>query len=785
MGKPAAVISIDVRANSGSLNSGLDESKRKFRELGEVGVSNMQATSAALRGIDFSSNIRAAERFISTIKGIGPIVQAAFPVFGALALVSVFVDLVKKVSELRDKYKELQEAPKAMGSEFERLHTSMALSNADLAVANDKLAIQIAKLEGKPQNGLKLSLDEAIASSMKLSESLQKNLAEMAKVLKEHQTGAMDWFVGNASNAGVSAQNEKFSAHLKGIERDGQKEITAAGSDPEALKAATDSLNQKRKEFIDLELQHIDFSIEEANREQGNRYLRSPLTGNIVGERGAWRDQTQNLASLGDYRDVVQAQSTAVDLETTHEKLTGRKDALEAGVNPNAAKRAELEAQAKQDLQRAATEVYGGVTRAAESFVSRMDALNKSGVASLKAVMDERGAFMLRLAGQTRGELKKDQDSNVAESGRGFGDSVSGLFKDATAANTFGAHAAQLSETENEKTLDYARQNVTQERDIRMSALDALNANTLQKKLQVEAAKFEIEKEYIAKIQDLELMRIDADAAKQRANEEETAASLIAKMGGDQSAIDKIKADLLVIEAGLDAAAARAKEAVKAANAAKVQVGTNTLASQTEKVPQTMGEGANAALKAFQAGIITSGQLVKNTLGGAITGVNDQLTKLVTGQKTSWGSLFQGLASQFASFALQVGESQLMKSLFGLGAGAGGQNTGGGLLSGLLKVLIPHAGGGSVDPGHGYIVGENGPEYFSPSGVGSIVPNKAMSAGAGGGSVAFYSIDARGADAEAINQRVSRALMAVHGSSVQQAVRASQELARRRPRGAM
>lgn len=44
---------------------------------------------------------------------------------------------------------------------------------------------------------------------------------------------------------------------------------------------------------------------------------------------------------------------------------------------------------------------------------------------------------------------------------------------------------------------------------------------------------------------------------------------------------------------------------------------------------------------------------------------------------------------------------------------------------------MPRAAGGAVFPGSGYLVGENGPEYFQPTTAGAIVPN----GGLGGGSV--------------------------------------------------
>jgi hypothetical protein len=70
------------------------------------------------------------------------------------------------------------------------------------------------------------------------------------------------------------------------------------------------------------------------------------------------------------------------------------------------------------------------------------------------------------------------------------------------------------------------------------------------------------------------------------------------------------------------------------------------------------------------------------------------------------------------------------------------------------------AAGGPVSGGRSYIVGEQGPELFTPQGSGLITPNHAMG---GGGNV--YNIDARGTD-ESVVQRLQQALFALAGPGV-------------------
>jgi phage-related minor tail protein len=57
-----------------------------------------------------------------------------------------------------------------------------------------------------------------------------------------------------------------------------------------------------------------------------------------------------------------------------------------------------------------------------------------------------------------------------------------------------------------------------------------------------------------------------------------------------------------------------------------------------------------------------------------------------------------------------------------------GDNLGGGLLGPALTAVFGgfKAGGGGVDAGKSYVVGEQGPELFTPTTSGSITPNSAL-----------------------------------------------------------
>ena len=117
------------------------------------------------------------------------------------------------------------------------------------------------------------------------------------------------------------------------------------------------------------------------------------------------------------------------------------------------------------------------------------------------------------------------------------------------------------------------------------------------------------------------------------------------------------------------------------------------------------------------------------------SGVVDAIQGAVNGTK-SLGEVAANVLNNIANKILDVAVNM---ALFGAMSGTG---TGGGLLGGLFK---PRALGGPVSAGSSYMVGERGPELFTPKHGGSIIPNDAM----GGGSTSVVvNVDASGSSVQ-------------------------------------
>ena len=103
---------------------------------------------------------------------------------------------------------------------------------------------------------------------------------------------------------------------------------------------------------------------------------------------------------------------------------------------------------------------------------------------------------------------------------------------------------------------------------------------------------------------------------------------------------------------------------------------------------------------------------------------------------------------------------------FGAGASGGKKKGLGGFLGGIIGGLF-RANGGPVKAGSSYVVGERGPELFTPRSSGTIIPNSAMGGGDSTTNVVTVNVDASGssvsgnnADASQLGQLIGAAVQA-------------------------
>src|ERR1035441_10205339 len=119
---------------------------------------------------------------------------------------------------------------------------------------NDKLAMEIGKLSGRPGDGLQLALHEAWVVADKLEATVSKTLKELGEVQKKEGISALGaLFTGRADTEGDEAEVKKFTASMARIDAEGMASVRAAKTKEDAGKAQ-DAWNKKALDALDLEI---------------------------------------------------------------------------------------------------------------------------------------------------------------------------------------------------------------------------------------------------------------------------------------------------------------------------------------------------------------------------------------------------------------------------------------------------------------------------------------------------------------------------------------------------
>jgi len=339
MGKSAGVITLRMKAGTAELFTDLDKAKAKVVQFGgsaKTSNAEVAATVKALEG-NFNGATRAVSRFLGQTLGLGPIIQKAFPVVGAVLLGQAVVETGEKVYKF---FKDIQEAPQKVASAFRQLNQPLALTNDELRVTNDRLENDIAKLEGKRQNTLKLALDEARKSADGLADSLDKNLASLNKLLKEQNVGFLRKLLGESGTDDVgkefggSTGHEGFIGKIDEITDEGNEKIRQA-KDLKSKDAAQTELNTRLLAAYGEEVSKVNKLLGDSQRLQNERENpRKPDVHGFAADTSAANkvpdDQSARLAALRGVLRNLKAEMDNISLNAVGNVLGDKKAKLEA-----------------------------------------------------------------------------------------------------------------------------------------------------------------------------------------------------------------------------------------------------------------------------------------------------------------------------------------------------------------------------------------------------------------------------------------------------------------------
>jgi lambda family phage tail tape measure protein len=719
-------IRVVLKAGTEQFVVDLDTAKKKVKEVHDHAVSGSVAASGALRALEgqWANNTTAIETYLGSLKGVGPALQAVFPVVGFLGVSAALVEMGKKAYEAYESLERLAEAPKHIRQGFADLNRPIEITNAGLAKQADLLENEIAKLQGKPQNGLKVALDEALESSFKLSQSIQQNFKDLGNFLETQSFGTLKGFItGQAPNEEIKKHFDHVIAQIDAATTAYDVQLSEIDPNSKGAKARIDALNDaKSKGLLRLFNDALAYTASQTEERRKSQAYANEIVDKPIG-----------VDAYGRVISTTKAPRGGLDQTAALEYLSGISTRFRAAIANLSLSRRVTSDQNQLNILKANAD-----DGAAGGSAEQRKNTNLEVAIKLRDILNKQAAeFQKRL--ENIAQLAADQND-----------------KDQQARQAYEANLILLN-----RQVDAAKELAEAE----TKGADAVYA--AQKKLALAAINDPIQRRLTGQLLDQQHAGGINNAVAQIDRQTEATKKLAAVANAGRDA--QRRAEIENIRNS-----GQAKEIIEAQ--VKAIQERHKLENKQELITGNANDGVKRYFTEMRDNVQSTAAQVHNVLGGAFMGLNDTLAAMLSGQQASWSSFFAGLAARIAQVGLANLEGKLLGGLFG---GTSGKS--GGLLSAIFGGIGHRASGGPVRAGNPYVVGEIGQELFVPDQPGTIIPNNKLG-GFKGGSVAYYSIDARGANAADVEARVNRSLIAVHGHAVRSAVAVQTEQRLRSPR---
>ncbi len=757
-------------------------------------ITDVQATSGALRLIDggITNNIRSAERFLASIKGVGAAVQAIYPMIGAIAVGAV---VAKGIAELAAFIQKTREAAAAFKASFEEMSNSSRLSNDELERSNLELEKQIDKLTGAHPNLLAMELIDARIEADKLAMSAAKAAKEMKELLSRDsvsfgslQGAARLIFHGDASTADTDKLINEMETARAGAAQD-LSDALARGDD-KAAKTARDALDK----LASTQLQALQ------TRRTGAQKIQR--------EGAVYGDESANIGHYGAEINTIRSEQDREQENQRHTadegKLQQLQDAKEAAERSKQ-EAAKLMSQYRDEANTAKGSLTLGDDEDESSYRARQLAAESAFWASkLEIAQNGSEAYKDIQKELNKLYLESHQQAMAAEAER----SKLLAARQKLIRDQFGGDEQDLSRSpetitdmrEGGKAANEMLVTMNQSIDLQERIAD----NWRQVQIQVGLASGAIGK---------------YDAAVQLAAlHQEQHARILDELDNRRKKLDQYyKPD--------DREKPEARAAYQQLGNDQIQVAGDFQVQQMEdqlNIASNTFKGAwENTLKEYVAQSQDTAAQVREIWTSSIGSINEELVKMMStrhnyGLTREWGNLGAGIFRNVAGTALQRAEGSLLNGIGGNKAdgsasnplyvrivGEGGSpaagslpgvvkhifsggdtqsgSAAGGFISGLGKVFsgLGFAEGGQPPVGVASLVGENGPEMFVPKVAGTVIPNDQI------GGVTHnhhWNIDARGAaDPAAVHTAVQRGIAKAMPTIVSTTIRAHQDANSRLP----
>jgi lambda family phage tail tape measure protein len=776
--KELAALKTDILARSTQTAAQtIEREAEAISAAGHAGVTSVQAASGAIRELEgnFTNNIRAVEKFVTMIPGVGAALKYAFPVVGALSFGAVLFEQIKNI---RDFIKETAELPNTIRKGFEEINNAAMISNDALRVSNDRLQDELDKLQKKPTNGLQTALDEARQSADQLSDSLSKDISKVNELITKSKVSLLQKALGQAGTESETKFVTDTQTRVDEIRRSYQETIDNAADNGASPQNIADI---KTAELVRLQKVYADA---EAKLRPMVKALRDDLDIFQESGGGRGRNTAAPLNLLSGYWAQLQEQQRMLGESFRGDQLKTDIAPLKAAASGGSS---ELLRAMEEELNQQKL-VRGENIKADYDFWELKKSTFKAGSEEYRAIIAKETTLALEGARQAAEKIRKFQAEQKAQS---------------TGAGEFSANSSI--------------EHVTRQRQ-----QDALHQGAIDAQVLIDNNQLALLKAHNdARREEADIMERAGRTMTQYAAAVDMAKIHEQEFAQEMQALEGIL-HTRQLRAGLDPSRENVRAVAEAQAGIAEAEARRQLQVQSENVAMNGRDtsglvGATDALNDFVRATRDSATQMRSFTDSTLNGLNTNIIRGISGQKTDFGNFGADMFRQVAGMGLTKAEGSLL-SMFGFGgdhkkpSGSAGDPiytrsadpaasipgipqlsslgsllTGGdssddggvgSMISAAMQFIPGFADGGMIDPNQWAVVGEEGPELFHSGGGGQIIPNHKLDSAMGGGDTHHWNVDARGSNDPA---SVERAVMKAAPHIAAAAVKAVGESKMRRP----
>jgi hypothetical protein len=789
MAENAGEVKVILAADGTSWSSALDKAQRQLDSLKKSAPGLGQSMrkemteargSIALLGEEIGIRLpRHVRSFLAELPGVASAMSAAFTGVAIIAIGVALFEAGKKVAEF---VKKTEEAAKKNEEAWRNLSSGLHITNDQLQVSNDKLAETIAKLGGKPQNGLKLALDEAILSADELGKKIDEDTKKLTEQLNVNRPSLMKQLFGSADTDDIKAKWDDLASKITETRVAGVESIRAAGTNPDDVKKAQDKLDRDLQTLYEEGSKFASAVYKSARTAQDAQWKHAqgiPVAQDLISGFNS-QDMTGRIAASAGMMDFFGVQSDYLSGTATARALGKTKDQLEAARDANEAlKRLTADRLRAMEDELAQEKMLHSMTLEEERsfWQKRYMAGSNLGDPINDLIARRIAPLNQEILKQDAEQLKKwtvmiEQLEKTKPERFDFGE-VPDVFRIPASGAESARQAALHDRPELLRSIAAAQAELNVAEGVESGLLDKSATATIRQMNAVAKLRAELDELY----------------AKQAAVRSLSPQSYTATMNPEF-----LQNEVIQKQAQLGAA-------------------TQELQYQTEK--DTFGAQMSVMFNDW----IRQATDLKGIMGGlfqeTMNSVNEGIIKTITTRNNPhlWTDTGKQIATGVARKGLEFGEGSIAKALKlpGVGklgssaanamwtrsadtfksgsttlgglinsssAGSGASGFGKSILGSLMNMIPFLAGGGYLETNMPAVVGEHGPELFIPSGSGRIVPNDAPMLGTSH----TWNIDARGSnDPAAVRAAVQRGIMEAAPHIAVSAIAAQNELRSRMP----